>query len=423
MKVARVAVYSAVFSVLWALSTAAPTVIGNYSYTYAMPLNVVYSSAGSAMVSGITLNNPRAAVAVDVNSGKVTWNVSNAGDVFVAAPKTASAPIVALYDMDYDATGLTVRLVNAIHGKTEWSYVIGKSEVEPGDQHVVFAANAPVFAVLTNVLDFGDGAYGLVRIFKTDFSNPSQTVLLANVSLPHLDNAVSMAISDDGRTVLVMSVVESAKSYVTYIRTIRDGKLVPEATVTTTATPGGAFCASPDGNRFAIGFDTFFAFQRKTGSMEFEQVWAMTEHELCTVCAYSADSITLGLGLTDDSVSSITVELWNAKQAPYAKTSAFVAKDDTGSFEDQISGLQFSDDGALVAVSSWGHASATVPTVRVLATTPTAMTVEMEGVTPGSMFGVAVAKRHDGKHVVGVVGKSVHANVMGYGGQITLFEF
>jgi hypothetical protein len=88
----------------------------------------------------------------------------------------------------------------------------------------------------------------------------------------------------------------------------------------------------------------------------------------------------------------------------------------SGNFQDSVSGAAISDDGSVLAVSSWGTQHNEHPEVMIFD-----RSVNLIGSvdTPGSPFGLDLST--DGRYVL-VGSKAIHANETGNGGQVRLYE-
>ncbi len=88
----------------------------------------------------------------------------------------------------------------------------------------------------------------------------------------------------------------------------------------------------------------------------------------------------------------------------------------SGEWEDVVSGAAMSDDGAVLAACSWGTQDGAHPEVMVFDRSAN-LVASLD--TAGSPFALDLSR--DGRFV-GVGSKSVHANVFGHGGTISLLE-
>jgi hypothetical protein len=384
----------------------------NYPSQVALSVAAVPSAQGFAV--GLTLNNPRSALFYDAQDGHLRWNASSVlgGDVFVKAP--AKSNFVAALDISYDTVGYALQLIDAASGKLGFQFVSPKRELSSEDMFST-SVDGLLVVVLSNALDYGQGAYGIIRFFRVNPDDLSQTKLVANVTLNHMQEVMRVQISSDGSKVFVM-VPSGVLVY--------DGKTAAliQNIVTGIPTYQSSFCVSGDGSMFAMGGYPLGLFALQQG--QFAQVGEVKDGvDFVTACAYNHHGDVIAFGkVNGDNFSEVMFELRKVPAADVVISTYNVIKE-AGDDQDEVTALAFSADDSILVASTWGHPNAGVMTVYALQTTATSanMTLAYSHKTPGSMFGVAVITRQsDGATIVAAAGKHEHANEEGSGGDFLM---
>jgi WD40 repeat protein len=188
-----------------------------------------------------------------------------------------------------------------------------------------------------------------------------------------------------------------------------------EITSFPTDSGGGWYHLSGDGSVVVIGGFNFKAFVKVAGVYQQRIFYAAASEWFGFGSAVSHDGTTVA-ALSHDYVSNYLVtkvRIWDVASHQLLHT---VATTGSGTYQDSAAAGALSDDGSRFACASWGDQAVTHPQVRVF---DRALNLIGSITTSGSAMSLDLSP--DGQYIL-AGNKSVHANVFGYGGAVTLLQ-
>jgi hypothetical protein len=185
---------------------------------------------------------------------------------------------------------------------------------------------------------------------------------------------------------------------------------------TDVATPLDAVSISGDGSVIAFGGYNWLRVWERSGS-----TWAPTYTRYVPGSNYVSaldvcdDGSTIAYGFTYyDTFLTLRVEALDVPTKLVTMTEVAVG---SGSLQDVVSDIAISADGQRFAAGTWGEASGAIAELRYYSRSQNAPLARVD--LPGSVFDVAISA--DGQHVAAAC-KAFHANTLGNGGRIVLFD-
>jgi hypothetical protein len=178
---------------------------------------------------------------------------------------------------------------------------------------------------------------------------------------------------------------------------------------------GGWFVVSGNGDTLVVGGFDLRVFRRSGGTYQNVINFSAPTSWFGWGLAVSRDGNTVGV-MSHDYAANYLRTSTRIFDVPSATLLGHHDTVGTGSFQDSIAGAAMSDDGGVLAVSSWGTQDNAHPETMIFN-----RQVQLIGAidSPGSPFGVDVSP--DGRFVM-VGAKAVHANTFGNGGHVFMFE-
>jgi hypothetical protein len=313
----------------------------------------------------------------------------------------------ALYDTYSDSTLTTrtvyVRRCSAATPQYNWTYTY--PFVTAGDDSLAVRISRDGSRIVSAVLNAWTGMT-YVAVFASNSNTP---IAYFPVALPGGLNA--MLLSGDGNRLYLASVGR--------IMVIE----IPSGATSYTGLPidslfPGAHGLSHDGSTFAYGtYGAVKVFKRSpvTGAYSLAFVHAVPGQNYCDRLAISNDGSTLAAAFEFwDHFLSVQIDAVDLETCATTMSNTVTG---IGTYANVASSISMSLNGQRFAVGLWGDQAGTVPQVEFYARDQSAPIGAFS--LPGSVM--ALSMSGDGEHVA-VASKSVHANVSGQGGSITLYQ-
>jgi hypothetical protein len=313
----------------------------------------------------------------------------------------------ALYDTYSDST-LTTRTVYvkrcaAATPQSNWTYTypfvtagdnsLGVRISRDGSRIVSAAFNA--WTGMTQVAVFDSSSGTPIAYFPVALPGGLQTMLLSG-------DGNRLYLASIAR-IMVIEVPSGATSYLGYPL----DSLFP-----------GGHGFSHDGSIFAYGtYGAVKVFKRSptTGTYSLAFVHSVPGQNYCDQLAISNDGSTLAAAFEFwDHFLSVQIDAVDLTTSATTMSNTVTGM---GSYANVASAVSMSLDGQRFAVGLWGDQAGTVPQVEFYARDQAAPIGAFS--LPGSVM--ALSMSGDGEHVA-VASKSVHANVSGQGGSLTLYQ-
>eukprot|EP01106_Pelomyxa_sp_JSP_P013584 TRINITY_DN4101_c0_g1_i8.p1 TRINITY_DN4101_c0_g1~~TRINITY_DN4101_c0_g1_i8.p1 ORF type:complete len:345 (-),score=91.26 TRINITY_DN4101_c0_g1_i8:164-1198(-) len=179
-----------------------------------------------------------------------------------------------------------------------------------------------------------------------------------------------------------------------------------------------AMCLSGDGSLLGHGFQSFYLIKWDPSTSTYKLLWTTAKSGFYVAnCALSADSSTMVVTYMSANYKTNYWEVYDVRGTTKTMLWSYTTTPSTATGQDIPYYVSIAPDGSVFAVASWGDTQATNPQIQLFtSTTPTPFFTQK---TPGSMFALDLSKdKTTGEVYVVAGGKHVHANVMGYGGDL-----
>ncbi len=329
------------------------------------------------------------------------WSYHNTGNLSMAAT-ALNADLTVYVEWLADTGPLVVTAWRSTSTNPLWTYSVDPAltssnthnlKVSRDGSTAVLALYDPV-AALPTVLTF-DGATGAVRSHWTDALG---------------GRVYGVDCTDDGTQALIAGADSAAGSAI----------LLDTATGTVVTTfpsdsAGGAYHISGNGNVVVVGGFNFRAFVKVNGTYQSRIFFASASEWFGFGSAVSHDGTTVA-ALSHDYTSGYlvtNVRIWDVASHQLLRT---VTTTGSGPYQDSALAGALSDDGSRFACASWGDQTVPHPQVRVFDRAPNPI---RSPTTPGPPMSMDLSP--DGQYVL-VGNKATHANVLGYGGAVTVLQ-